>query len=94
MARSISTELQLAQDNSKRKPYLPLVFTSKDGLTTVDYSYVHVSTTNRLLYIEHSEFPYDDSAIIILQNNDLAVPDLKGYWVEIGYGDNTVAHCG
>ena len=94
MSRSISAELQSAQDSSKRKPSIPVIFTSKDGLTTYDYSYVHGSRTNRVLRIRHAEFPYDDSAIIILQNDDLAVPDLKGYYVEIEYGDNTVAHGG
>ena len=88
MARSISAELQTAQDTSPYKPYIKLIFTDSSSGTN-DYSMVNGATDNRLLYLQHDEFPYDDSATIILLNNDLAIGDLKGHYVEIGYGHET-----
>ncbi|KKN27738.1 hypothetical protein LCGC14_0861620 [marine sediment metagenome] len=93
MARSLSAELQTAQDTSPYKVYIELKFIDSASGET-DYSLVHGSTTNRLLYLQHDEFPYDDSATIILLNNDLGVGDLKGHYVEIGYGHNTTDHGG
>jgi hypothetical protein len=93
MVRTISEELQVAQDTSPYKPYIKLVFTDAASGTT-DYSQSQGSSTNRLLYLQHDEFPYDDTATIILLNNDLAVGDLKGHYVEIGYGHNTSDHGG
>jgi len=66
----------------KRTPYIYLFFTSEDGNTTYDYS-------TRYLNILHKERQWSGEAIIILRNDDLVVPDLRGYWLEIGYGDVT-----
>lgn len=94
MAKSISSELQTAQDSSPRKPYIKLVFTDESSGTNT-YDFVKATpSTNRLLYLEHQEWPYDDFATIILRNNDLAIPNLKGHYTEIEYGDNTSDHGG
>ncbi|KKL98561.1 hypothetical protein LCGC14_1823190 [marine sediment metagenome] len=94
MARSISAELQTAQDSSPRKPYIKAVFVdAASGENTYDMVQ-STPSTNRLVYLRHDEFPYDSSAFIILRNNDLTIPNLKGHYVEIGYGDNTTAHGG
>ncbi len=94
MARSISAELQTAQDSSPRKPYIKMVFTDAASGTNTYDMVQSTPSTNRLVYLRHDEFPYDDSAFIILRNNDLTIPNLKGHYVEIGYGDNTTAHGG
>ena len=81
MARSLSATLIAAQI-AGRTPYIDFILTSRDGLTTYDYS----STSGRLKAVEHHEEPYNVEASVMLDNHDKAVPDLRGYWVEIGYG--------
>jgi hypothetical protein len=86
VARSISETYRAAQQAPNKTPYFKLVFTSKDGGTTVDLS-TDGTYGNRILLIDHTEEPYNDFATIIFRNNDRALPsNLKGYWVEIGYG--------
>ena len=84
MARSVSATLEAAQIASNRKPYIYMLFTSADGNTTYDYSIDLQS--RRILAIDHYEEPYNDYAVVVLRNNDRTIPDLMGYWVEIGYG--------
>jgi len=79
--RTISTALAAAQEASSSEPFIHLFFNSADGETTVDYS-------SRLLQLEHHEEPYNEWASIILYNNDRGVQNVKGYWLEIGYGQN------
>lgn len=86
MSRTI-TSTQLAAQQLGTTPYLELVFTSRDGGTTYDYSFPTSQTRTRV--VEHHEEPYDVYANIMLDNSDLAVPDLRGYWVKIGYGNVT-----
>ena len=81
MARSISSTLLAAQKGSGATPYIRLVFTDPDSNET-DYS-------SRLLQLEHREEPYHEEATLILRNDDLAISDLTGQWVEIGYGHTT-----
>ena len=79
--RTISAALLAAQQTG-RTPFIKLLFTSRDGGTTYNYS----TSSGRLMSMEHHEEPYDSSASIMLNNSDLAIPDLRGYWVEIAYG--------
>ncbi len=64
-----------------------MVFTS--GATTYDFSTNSVAYGNRILSIEHHEEPYNDYAYIILKDSQSNIPDLRGFWTEIGYGDTT-----
>lgn len=77
--RTISSTLKAAQEATSGTPYIRLLFISADGYTTHDYS-------SRKRQIEHHEEAYNDYAVIILRDDDRAVADLRGYWVEIGYG--------
>ncbi len=93
--RSVSdgatTTLVAAQWATTRRPYKKMVFASHDGLTTYDFSTDSAAYGDRILGIDHWE-EYSESgggAIITLNNYDSTVPDLKGYWVEIGHGLNT-----
>jgi len=79
--RAISGTLEAAQE-TMGQPYIYLLFTSPDGGTTYDYS----SSIGRILSIEHHEEAYNDYATVILRNEDRSIPDLTGYWTEIGYG--------
>jgi hypothetical protein len=84
--REISETLQAAQNAVSNTPYIRIVPTSPDGVTTYDYS----SDQNRLRQLEHVEEAYNDYATIILNNSDGGVqPDITGYWMEIGYGYDT-----
>jgi len=82
--RTIHADLLTAQNTTSNTPYIYLLFTSKDGLTTHDYSSDQAG--RRILSIDHQEEPYNDYASIILRNNDRTIPNLKGYWTDIGYG--------
>lgn len=93
MSRVITPELKAAQEASFGTPAINLVFTSKDGNTTHDYS-LTTPSNNRLKYLEHWELPSDDFAIIVLANEDLSIPDLRGFYVDIGYGFDTSDHGG
>ena len=86
MARSVSATFLTAQQAATNTPYCKLLFTSKDGGTTVDLSTDSSTYGNRILLVDHTEEPYDDFATIILRNADRLIPSVKGYWVEIGYG--------
>jgi len=68
-----------------------MLFTSKDGLTTKDFSTDSVAFGNRILSIEHNEKPYNEDAEVILKDYDSTIPSMLGYWTEIGYGDTTSA---
>ena len=78
--RVISAELKTAQESSSRIPYVELVFHSNETPDYVDYG-------DRCLGGEHHEEPFNGYATILLRNNDNSVQDLRGYWIEIGYGD-------
>jgi len=80
--RTISATLQSAQEAASGTPYIMLFFHSADGSTVYDYS-------SRLKQLEHHEEPYNDYATILLRNDDGAVADLRGYWIEIEYGFDT-----
>jgi hypothetical protein len=83
--RALSARLNTAQTSAVRIPYFRMVFTSQTTGATKDCS----GTTSRVESITHTESAYGGIAKIILNNSDLGVPDLRGYYVEIGYGDVT-----
>lgn len=91
MARPVSDTFLAAQQAATNTPYIKLVFTSKDGGTTVDLSTDSATYGNRILLIDHVEEVYDDYATIIIRNHDRTIPSMKGYWTEIGYGYTTGA---
>jgi len=82
--RSIHADLLAAQNAATNTPYIYLLFTSADGGTT--YNYSSDQAGRRILSIDHQEEAYNDYASIILRNDDRTVPNLKGYWTDIGYG--------
>lgn len=76
--RSISSGLKSAQQSPSVKPFIHIYFTGKDE---GHYDYSH-----RLIQLEHHEESYNDWANIFLYDNDRAIVDLRGAWIEIGYG--------
>lgn len=85
MRSGVTGTLAAAQDDVSRIPYIRLPFVRYDAGDTKTYD----TGDNRVLSIEHHEEAYNDWATIILFNGDGAVPDLRGWSVEIQYGDNT-----
>jgi len=85
--RSATAELATAQTAASRTPYFHCDFIS---LNDEDVHYDYSGTISRILEIRHTEGAYGGGATITLDNSDLLVPDLNGYYVEIGYGDVTV----
>ena len=83
MARSLSATYLAAQQAVSKTPYFKLLF--KHGGSTVNLS-IDGTYGNRILLIDHTEEPYNDYASIIFRNKNRDIPDLKGYWIEIGYG--------
>ncbi len=85
--RTVSDTLAAAQTARSRTPYFHCVFTEKAaGAATFDCSGID----SRILKIRHVEVPYvGNFAEITLDNYDRGVPSLRGYYVEIGYGDVT-----
>jgi hypothetical protein len=89
VAEGANTALVNAQWTSKRTPYIAMLFTSKSGATTYDFSTDSIAFPGRVLGIDHREETFNDYAIIILEDHDRTIPDLLGYWTEIGYGLTT-----
>jgi len=89
MVRLVSDALEAAQSAATRTPYLHMVFTSYDAGTTYDLSTNSAAYGNRILLVDHAEEAYNDYAVIILRDYDRTLPNLLGYWTEIGYGDVT-----
>ena len=89
MARTTLNTLLTAQSASARTPYLHMIFTSYDEGTTVDLSSDSATYGDRIVLIDHAEESYNDYSVIILSNYDLSIPDLMGYYVDIGFGDVT-----
>lgn len=75
MARTITSTLLAAQQGSAKTPYFKYEFTSKDGGTTLDY-------TSRITGAELHYEAYNEYATILLYNNDNAIADIKGYYVD------------
>jgi hypothetical protein len=86
-----TASLVTAQWLGTRIPYKKLLFTSHDGLTTYDFSTDSIAYGDRILGIDHREEASETggSAIITLNNPANDIPDLRGYWTEIGHGLNT-----
>jgi hypothetical protein len=94
--RTLNSDLLAAQLNGYpsshvKQAYINLVFTHKTGTPTYSYSFEPGTTTNKLLTLRHKDGLFEESTNLWLQNNDLAVPDLKGYSLDIGYGLNTAS---
>lgn len=83
--KTLTPTLNAAQLAETRTPYKYLHFVSPDGLTAYDY-HVTDSSTDRVLKVVQEMMPYSGGGEIVLQNHDRAVPDLRGYYVEIGHG--------
>lgn len=88
MARSVSSTYLAAQQAANKTPYFKLLF--NHDATTVDLS-TDGDYGNRLLMIDHTEEPYNGYATIIFRNKAKDIPQLLGYWIEIGYGYVTEA---
>lgn len=86
--RTLTSTLTTAQQSDNRTPYIYLRFTSADGGTTYDY-HVTGGSDDYVLQAKVEEMPYSSKGTIVLRNNDRTIPDLRGYWVEPGYGDVT-----
>ena len=86
MARSVSATYLTAQQAISATPYIKLLFTSKDTYTTVDLSTNSAAYGNRIIQIDHTEEPYNEFATIVLRNYPRTIPNIRGYWTEIGYG--------
>lgn len=78
--RSVSAELEALQamEAGKRTPSIVATFT--DGTTNYDYA-------SRILSLVHTEQAYEGDAQILLRNDDRAVVDISGYYVDLEYGD-------
>ena len=82
LVRSISSSLKSAQQSTSVEPYIHIYFTKPGG--------GHYDGSHRLVQLEHHEEPYNDWADIFLHDTNRVVPDLKGAWIEIGYGAHIV----
>jgi hypothetical protein len=89
VAEGANTALVNAQWVAKITPYIAMLFTSKSGATTYDFSTDSVAFPGRVLGVDHREETFNDYAVIILEDHDRIIPDLLGYWTEIGYGLTT-----
>ncbi|KKM89236.1 hypothetical protein LCGC14_1250760 [marine sediment metagenome] len=86
--RSLHADL-LSKIGGNIDPAIRLVFTSQDGGTTYDYSFDPTVTTNRSESLTLRLEPFDEYCQIQLRNDDLAVPSLVGYYIDLGLGANT-----
>jgi hypothetical protein len=81
------TALVAAQVAGSRLPYQKMVFTDKAASTaTVELSTDSAAFPNRILSLDHNEEAWNDYAIVVLNDPARDIPDLRGYWTEIGYG--------
>jgi len=85
MARSVSETYLAAQQAANKTPYFKLVFHPTAGGDNIDLS-TDGDYGDRILLIDHVEEPYNDYATIIFRNVERDIPNLLGYWIEIGYG--------
>ena len=90
MARTLSATYLTAQQAQNKQPYLKLLFEHKTE-ADVDLSSDSATYGNRILMIDHVEEPYNDYATIIFRNVARDIPELKGYYIGIGYGYVTTA---
>lgn len=84
--RTVTSTLAAAQTSSHRTPYFHCVFTALKGSATFDCS----GTASRIMSIKDIDVPYlGNICEITLNNYDRGVPDLRGYYLELGWGDVT-----
>lgn len=91
MSRSLSATFLAAQQATHNTPYIKLIFYNKDASEYVDLSSDSIMFGDRIKLIDHTEESYDGIASIVLLNNDRALPYIKGWYVDIGYGYVTEA---
>ena len=82
-----NAELTTQQSEPSRTPYVHLVFENQAEDDTEDIS-TDGTYGNRILLIDHTEEVYDDFATIVLQDVNRDIPALRGWHVDIGYGDS------
>jgi hypothetical protein len=95
--KTIDADLLAAQINGYpayhvKQPYIDCVFHL--GSSSYDYSYIPNASTNRITALQHKEVFSNsptETATIVLRNNDLLVPNLSGYYVDLQYGLKTSA---
>jgi hypothetical protein len=78
--KTVILSLASLQGALARTPAVLVNFISNDGLSSFEAS-------GRILELEHYEYEDEGFARITLDNRDRDVPDLRGYHVEIEYGD-------
>lgn len=88
MARSVSGTYLAAQNAATKTPYFKLLF-KHTGDSDVDLSTDSSAYGNRIILIDSVEEVYNDYATIIFRNKDRDIPNILGYWVEIGWGYTT-----
>jgi len=96
MARTLNGDLSTAQaagfPTGGYQPAIACVLTSRDGGTTYDYSFDPTVNTNKLVHIKQVEVQGNDQGVIQLSNYDRSITaDLRGYYVDVGWGLNTSA---
>lgn len=85
--RTLSGTLSAEQKDKTTTPYIEIRLASDLSGATV---YTYISEDNKIKFIKHVEEPYNDWAIIVLDNSALGLAtDLSGYLVYIGYGYKT-----
>lgn len=92
--RTISATLLVAQSagfpTGAYQPAVSCLFrptnTAISGTATYDYSFNPALTTNVVEHIQQVEEPFSDHSVIIINNNTRTVPDLRGYYVDLGWG--------
>jgi len=85
MARSLSDTYLAAQHALSKTPYFKLLF-KRTGEDDVDLSSDNGTYGNRLIYLDVTEETYNEYGTIIFRNVDRDIPDLRGMWIEIGWG--------
>lgn len=81
----------LAVQSTNISPAIQLAFTHRTTTPIYTYSFDPTIGTNTVELVNHHEEPWDDYATIVIQNTALGVPDMRGYYVDIGYGANTAS---
>jgi len=79
-----SAELQAALVADSVQSFAKLVFKNPTETVIVDYSYDAVPF--RTIHIEYKEGMFTDYCVIVLNNSDRSIPNLKGYHVDPGFG--------
>lgn len=88
--RTLHADLTTAQTAATGIPYLRLHFEKGSGGATT-YTHTTADSPNKIKALRHVEEPYNNYAILVLENSDGLLPDLFGYYCTVGYGYNTAS---